>query len=633
MTTREALEAEVIQLEALLDDDRHVEATPATTVRAERARVRELRRHLRADAPPALGPPPLPEPAKRPGLWEPLPLYPAASRPPPPDVPPDKDDVHFAPPSKPERAAAPEELEASRATFSRAVSEALEDRQDTAGSWRRLKKLSRACPFDLWCLRVLGAALEAVFRGPEADQLRTTAEMLGGTIPGLYSLEPIAPSPAAVERLAEPPTARGVTSLQEVVLQCLGELARAGTAVDVEALARRVEESHPELDSAAVQATLVSLAHPARRRFPLVEAALVDRNAPERTRATRVALSALGREYLAGALALPLLLVNGAEYAGGASPPFNASEVFNAAIEVLSAEFEGRRALHVTTYIHGPDLPTGGELRWRTWARWRGDPAPYVVSATLEVEIENETQRGRLHVRELPWPMTAREVITRLKRVSLPGLEAISDESTCDGQEVLLEFEHVAFAAFAERAFVHCDLASQASPEPFHLPHEPAPSVDALVRSFVDSRRAAATKRVEQSLAGLDRAVERAEGVVIAVRFLEDVLRAMRSHDDEVEGLMSLRFEEAQLAPLRLSRTYERLTEAQARHVASIRRLPGRTLDSALRDWALAAAEAEELRAVLASPKAIAERVREELLEAALRFQAPRRTRIIHRGA
>lgn len=635
MTTREALESERAQLEALLDDDRHVEATPAATVRAERARLRELRHLLDADVSAATAPAPPTEipPYRRAGLWEPLPLYPAGSKSPPPDVPPEPDDVPVVPPPKPEPKAPPDELDVRRRAFSRAVAGALEGRQNRKGTRRHLRKFVKECPFDLWCLRVLGTALEAVDGGAQADQLRPSVQVLGGSLPGLFSFKPLGPAQPAIELGTESPDLRGVTPTQDFLLRTLAELGPPGAAEDVESVVRRARESRPELDAATIQSVLVSLAHPARRRFPLVDAiGLVDRNAPERTRATRVRLSAMGREFLAGALPLPLLLVNGAEYARVASPPYNPGEVLSAAIEFLSAELERRSELHATAYVHGPDLPTGGELRWRTrsWRGWSGDHEPYLLSATLELEVENETQRARLHVRELPWPMTAREVIARAKQVELPGLEAISDESTCEGQEVLLEFEHVAFAAFAERAFVHCDIASQASPEPFRFPHEMDPSVGALVRAFVDARRAATTARLEQSLAERMRAVELAEGVVIAVRLLEDVLRTMRTHDDEVEGLMGLRLPEAQLEPLGLSRRYEHFTEAQARHVASVRRLPSRTLESALQALASDTARVEELRGVLASPTQIAARVRDELVEAAARFQSSRRTRIIH---
>lgn len=632
MTTREALESERAQLEALLDDDRHVEATPAATVREERARLRELRHLLQAETTAPVTPPE-PPPSQRVGLWEPLPLYATASRPPPADVQPQPDSVHpVLPPSKPQAEPPATELSAQRASFSRAVAEALEARRNRKATRKRLAKLIEACPQDLWCLRVLGAALEAVDGSAHADPLRAPVQALGGSLPGLFSLRPFGPLGPFSGGSHEPPDSRGVTATQELLLRTLAELGSPGTAVDVESVTWRVRESCPELDAATVQKALVSLAHPARRRFPLVDAlGLIDRNAPERTRVKRVGLSTFGRQFLAGSLPFPQLLVNGFEYAGVATPPFNASEVFHAAIEILNAELELRRELHLASFVHGPDLPTGGELRWsasRRWGSWSGYPERYVVSAAVELEVDAATQRSRLRARELPWPMTAREVIARAQQLELPGLESISDESTCEGQEVLLEFQHVAFAVFAERAFVHCDVASQASPEPFHL----QPSIGALVHAFVDSRRAEAMARVEQSLAVQDQAVERAEGVVKAVRFLDDVLGAMRTHDDEVEGLLGLRFEEAQFAPLALARSPDRFTELQAQHVASIRRLASRTLESAFRDWREAVSRLEELRA-LASPAKIASQVREELLEAAQRFQSPRRTRIVHEPA
>lgn len=632
MTTPEALEAERTQLEALLDDDRHVETTPAATVRAERARLRELRGLVRVATPavePAVTAPP--PPYQRPGLWEPLPLYPSGDQPPPPEPPPESDDVHEVAP-RPQDDAPVEDLDTRRAAFGQAVAKALEDRAFKSITRWRLRKLIKKCPYDLWCYRVLSAALEAADGATLVDLLVYPAQWLGGTLPRLMALTPLEPLAPYVDRSTEPPDARGLTPTQDLILRVVAELGPPGETLDVETIAARARESRSDLDVSTVQHALVSLSHPARRPFPLVDAlGLVDRNDPEKVHVTRVRLSAIGREVLADTFPLPLLLVNGVESSGLASPPYNASEVLNAALELLHAELAGRRPTHIASLIHGPDLPTGGEFRWRvrTWRGWMGDPGAYLLSGAFELEVESETQRGRLRIRELPWPTRVREVVARAKQIELPGLEAISDESTCEGQEVLLEFEHVAFAAFAERALVRCQVASQASPEPFHFPDQPIPNLGTLVQAFLDARRAAVRRQLERSLANLERAVELAEGVVIAVGLLDEVLRAMRTSDDEVEGLLGLRFEKARLASLRLSRPYERFTEAQARHIASIRRLPSRTMDAALRDSARAITEAEELRHVLASRHELTARVRDELLEAATRFESTRRTRIV----
>lgn len=433
----------------------------------------------------------------------------------------------------------------------------------------------------------------------------------------------------------------GLTRTQRRLLQFMRQAAPAELpAVPLHHLASELRRIDPSADMAVLERHLVGLGHPDLKPLPLVELrGLTGRFDPPATHFTHARLSAIAHEVLDQTLALPLLLVNGAEGEGCWIPPHHAREVLAAALVVVTAPGAHPEVVH--HQVLGVDLATGSssEPSPDLWVRGH---ATLTASATTELEVDAPRRSSRLVVRQFPWPLRAAKVMARLLQHlaagQLDGVTSVADHSSADEQRVVLELEHLAFAAQVRTALSASRVCALRFDAGLVVPdleqtRRRTTLVD-LVCSFVEHRKELAVKKFDETIAAARRKAQNAEAVCVALLMVDHVMNVMRTGDDDEQAAVALtqcfRSEHQALLtqlPFAPSHPYEKgFTLEQGRHLLTVRKLASRNREAARDDWARLLAEVETSRQALSSRSNVLAVVKAELEATMARFDQPRRS-------
>jgi hypothetical protein len=436
----------------------------------------------------------------------------------------------------------------------------------------------------------------------------------------------------------------GLTVLQRLVLEVLRTSApHTGPFVRLSVIATDVAHRQPGLREGQVEHVLIALGHPSLRRLPLVEfQGFTGRFDPHGTHCTHARLTRVGFEVLEETFPLPLVLVNGAEGHGACLPPHSPRELARAAL--LTLEHSNTTFATLSGTIEGPDFPDGGVLLHHGIRE-----LCHGGEATLRTRAQMRLEHGpQGHVRvvlsELPWPMTGeslRSAVLELeKEGALRGFVSVEDQSSATGGRVVIEFEHLAYSWLATEAIVTSRIHELHWRAALHVrsgQYARRLSLADLMSAFIEHRKEVAVKRLDQAVAQARVRARGAEALWLALSLLEPVLAVMREALDDAEavnGLMNFMRPEYRWAveqlPFHPSHDYARgFTEEQAKHLLTVRKLPSRQRETALRDWVAVQAEVDAAKARLSNRQAVLQLVREELQGAVARFDEPRRTRIL----
>jgi len=421
---------------------------------------------------------------------------------------------------------------------------------------------------------------------------------------------------------------------------------------------------HPHGDMAVYEA-MARMAQDFSLRYPLVEGqgnfGSMDGDAPAAMRYTEARLAPLAVSMLAdldketvpfapnfdGTLqepqvlpsAAPSLLINGATgiAVGMATsiPPHNLGEVCQALVFMLRS---WTRTKEISTdellkFVKGPDFPTGGLILDRP-GREEGLPAAYgsgrgkiTVRAKVHWE-ESGKGRARLLVTELPYQVNKSALLERIAELAragrLEGIADLRDESDRQGMRIVIELARSADAESVLRnLFQHTPMETTFSiillalvrGEPRLL------SLKQALRVFLDHRLEVIQNRSQFDLA---RARERAhilQGLRVALKNLEEVIRLIRNART------------AEDASGRLQKRY-RLTQVQAEAFLDmpLRRLASLEREKIEQEYKEKVALMTSLERVLGSPKLQREALIEELKQLEQRFGDGRRTTILPDG-
>ena len=333
---------------------------------------------------------------------------------------------------------------------------------------------------------------------------------------------------------------------------------------------------------------------------------------------------------------LPNLLINGATgiAVGMATsiPPHNLGEVIDALLYMLQqwTKLDDVSVDDLMSYIQGPDFPTGGVILKSTGEE-EGLAAAYgtgkgkiVVQAKVHVE-EMERGRSRIIVTELPYQTNKASLIERIAELArdgrLEGLADLRDESDRQGMRIVIELSKTAdpdelvadlFKLTPLQGTFGINLLALVSGEPRTL------TLKQALRIFLDHRLEVVRRRSEYDLA---RAKERAhilEGLLIALKHLDDVIRLIRNSKDTDE------------ARARLMKRFK-LTELQTNAILDmpLKRLAQLERQKIEDEYKEKKALIKYLEKLLASPKLMREVIAGELTELKKKYGDRRRTQII----
>lgn len=431
----------------------------------------------------------------------------------------------------------------------------------------------------------------------------------------------------------------GLTRTQRAVLRFMQEAApSARPTVPLSHLTEALRSSEAGVDPTMLEHLLLGLGHPDLKPLPLVELrGLTGRFDPAATHFTHARLSPLAKEVLDQSLALPMLLVNGAEGEGCWIPPHHPHELLSAALALIESPHVSVERLH--RLVLGVDLPTHGASE-PCRSLWLDGFA--TLTCTTSVDLDVEGHRCRLVLRRIPWPLRAAQVAARilqhLATGRLDGVIGVRDEPSADEQRVVLELEHLAFAAQVKRSIERSQVGAMQFDVALVVPdleqtRRRTTLVDVL-RSFVEHRKERAVKRLDERVAAALAQARNAEAVCVAVSMAEHVSRVMRTADDDEHAANALTQcflpEHHQLVarlPFAPSHRYEcGFTLEQAKHLLTVTKLATRSLEAASAEWQRRLADVDESRRALSARANVLALVRDELTMTMARFDQPRRS-------
>jgi DNA gyrase subunit A len=419
---------------------------------------------------------------------------------------------------------------------------------------------------------------------------------------------------------------------------------------------------HPHGDMAVYEA-MARMAQDFSMRYTLVDGqgnfGSVDGDPPAAMRYTEARLAPLSMEILTdlekdtvgfspnfdGSLqepdvlpaAAPNLLVNGttgiAVGMATSIPPHNLGEVCDALVFMLRSwgRIEEISVEELTRHIAGPDFPTGGLIldpagsEEGLLAAYGSGRGRITVRARTHVE-ETTRGRSRILVTELPYQVNKAALLERIAELvrdgAIEGISDLRDESDRRGMRVVIDLQRAADARQVLRGLYKktpmettCSISLLAlvNNEPRLL------TLKQALRVFLDHRLEVIRKRSAFDLA---RAKERAhilEGLRVALKNLDEVVRLIRGAKDADE------------ARAKLQKRFK-LTEIQANAILDmpLKRLAALEREKIELEYKEKIALIKQLEKILASPKLLRQALIDDLLRVKKQFADPRRSIIVH---
>ena len=324
---------------------------------------------------------------------------------------------------------------------------------------------------------------------------------------------------------------------------------------------------------------------------------------------------------------LPNLLVNGSSgiAVGMATnmPPHNICEVVHGIIKVIDTpEISTAELMEI---IKGPDFPTGGIICGRggilsAYSTGRG---PLVVRA--KTSIEEGEQKNKIIVHELPYQVNKSVLLQTIaelvKEKKIEGIADLRDESDRKGMRIVIELKRDAIEdVVLNQLFEHTELQSSfgvlnlaiVKGEPKVL------ALKEILQHYIEFRIEVITRRTTYDLKKAREKMHILEGLMIALRNIDEVIRIIRQ-SKEVEE-----------AKDRLMKRFK-LSEIQAKAILDMRlqRLTGMEIDAVEKEYKETKVLIEQLETLLADKQKILNEIKRELLEIREKFGDARRTQII----
>ncbi len=243
----------------------------------------------------------------------------------------------------------------------------------------------------------------------------------------------------------------------------------------------------------------------------------------------------------------PNLLVNGS---GGIAvgmatsiPPHNLGEVCDAAVALIDdpeIDLDG-----LMEHIHGPDFPTGGTIcgRWGIREAYRTGRGKVILRAKYEIE-ELRDGRSQIIFTEIPYQLTKEPLLKKLAELvngdRVNGVTDIVDESdrkqpvrivvkVKKGEDPNVILNQLYQYSPLQDSFSVIMLAL-VDGRPEELP------LKRMLRLFVDHRVNVIRRRTQFQLRQARQRAHIVEGLLIALAYIDEIIRVIRSSANPVEA-------------------------------------------------------------------------------------------------
>jgi DNA gyrase subunit A len=322
----------------------------------------------------------------------------------------------------------------------------------------------------------------------------------------------------------------------------------------------------------------------------------------------------------------PNLLVNGSVgiAVGMATniPPHNLGEVVDATVAMI--DNPDITPMELMKIIKGPDFPLGGIILGRDGIKEAYLTGRGTVRIRAKAEIEEVKGRQRIVVSELPYMVSGDRVIEKVAELhsakKIAGIADARNESNREGTRLVIELKRDAIPQVVlNNLFKHTQLQDSFGMNMLALVDgvpQTLPLKD-LLRHYIDHQVEVVTRRTKFRLRKAEERMHVLEGLLIALRNLDAVIKLIReskSADDAREKLM---------------KRYK-LTEIQANAILDmqLRRLAALERQKIKQEADELTKTIKELQSILKSPTKLRKIIKDEMLEIRKKFADPRRTAI-----
>ncbi len=406
------------------------------------------------------------------------------------------------------------------------------------------------------------------------------------------------------------PDARdGLKPVQRRILYAMHDMgSRAGTPYRKSAriVGEVLGKYHPHGDSAVYDA-MARMAQDFSLRYPLVDGqgnfGSIDGDAPAAMRYTEARLARIAESMLIdidketvdwnenfdGSLQepavlpalLPNLLLNGnSGIAVGMAtniPPHNLSEVVDAVVYLIDnwTGVEDVTVDDLMQFIQGPDFPTGGLVLGREEIKLAYGSGKGRITMRARARIEEMSGgRHRIIVSEIPYQLNKSNIIERIAELVRDGrindISDLRDESDRTGMRIVVELKRTASPRKTlNQLFKYTPLQSTFGVNMLALV-DGEPRLLSLKRAlqlYIDHRIEVITRRTNYLLRVARERLHILEGLRIALEFLDEVVRIIRSaaSAEEAKGKLIERFNLS-------DRQAQAILDMQLRRLASLER-------------------------------------------------------------
>jgi len=412
---------------------------------------------------------------------------------------------------------------------------------------------------------------------------------------------------------------------------------------------------HPHGDS-SIYDTMVRMAQDFSFRIPLIDGqgnfGSVDGDPPAAMRYTEARMSKIAEELVQGIdkntvdfvptydesnkepsvlpVTFPHLLVNGSSgiAVGMATniPPHNLGEVVDAVVHLIQNRGKNVKTDELMQYIKGPDFPTAGYIIGKDGIKQAYTTGRGSVTMQAKAKIE-ETKKGKkqIVITELPFMVNKAQLLENISELvrdkKIDGITVLRDESDKDGIRAVIEISRNDNPEIIlNQLYKHTTLRTTfgiiflaiVNGKPKVL------NIKEILENFIDFRKEVIIRRTKFELDKAERRAHILEGLKIALKYLDKVIKIIRGSENTEAAKQAL-IDAFKLSPV----------QAQAILDMTLKQLTSLEVEKLENEYKELLKLIERLKSLLGSEKKIFDLMAEELLEVKNRFADERRTQII----
>ena len=325
---------------------------------------------------------------------------------------------------------------------------------------------------------------------------------------------------------------------------------------------------------------------------------------------------------------LPNLLVNGSSgIAVGMATnmaPHNLGEIVDGIIYLLDAP--NCEIKELTKFVKGPDFPTGGLICGKNGIKeaYLTGRGKLLIRAKANIEQQKQGKES-IVITEIPYQVNKTSIIESIvvlvEEKKIEGIADIRDESDKDGIRLVVDLKRDAEAQIVlNQLFKHTQLEVTFGIINLALVDGRPRVLDLkqLMEQYIIHRKEVIRRRTKFELDKAERRAHILEGLKIALKFLDKVIKTIRTSKSTPEAKTAL-VKEFDLSEI----------QAQAILEMQLQRLTALERDKIDAEYEELLKKIELYRSILASEKKIEAIIKEELTELKKKYADERRTQIV----